>query len=349
MEEYIVNDIDYTVVDSAANSIKLLAEAMHIYSDSNTDSGTINSFIRFLNAFSGQKFDETGDIFDWSKFEISFEGLAEAANSGIEEAASEINADAIVDKIVNSITSGEERIKDAISSAITVSANNATPTVASEMEEATESIEDTTKQTEATIGGVFGILSMLSDGLNESGEELGTSVGDALSGIKDTTEEIVGDLGDSLGVNNITGLVLGDNSTEVMAQKGNDDGSSYIDGFLGQVVSKVFGVDISPTVSPVVDDSGFSGFNLSNGLVNLTGAVTIDSSQIATISSVITTQTNRAITAIQDVSNRVENLEQAILGMSIVLDTGVIAGAVDNRLGSASGFGQRTRMSAGGH
>ena len=112
----------------------------------------------------------------------------------------------------------------------------------------------------------------------------------------------------------------------------NADYTETINSMITDMQQKLDSGEYSLTVTTVGnwDEAEFTGDNT----LTINGMVSIMSGDISTITSHITNQTTRIVTAIGNLSNRVSSIESAISGISIVLDTGAVAGAVDKKLGS---------------
>ena len=129
--------------------------------------------------------------------------------------------------------------------------------------------------------------------------------------------------------------IMGENGEGGLDMKSffkNADYTETINSMITDMQQKLDSGEYSLSVTTVGnwDEAEFTGDNT----LTINGMVSIMSGDISTITSHITNQTTRIVTAIGNLSNRVSSIESAISGISIVLDTGAVAGAVDKKLGS---------------
>ncbi len=118
--------------------------------------------------------------------------------------------------------------------------------------------------------------------------------------------------------------------------------SNYTDAvndMITKMQSQLDSGDYSLTVTTVGDwaDTDLPG----DGSVTMDGVVTINSGDITSItngiSQSITANSTRIVNSVASLNGRIAGLESAIRGMSIVLDTGALAGAINDKLGQMVG------------
>ena len=110
-------------------------------------------------------------------------------------------------------------------------------------------------------------------------------------------------------------------------------------------ISEGFG-DMFPTsVRPAYDVDNETNMPLlayQNGTVTLSGTVQIDTASLSGVIGAINSQGSSIVSAIQIMGNRIDNVASAVKNMKLVLDTGVLAGSVDAKLGANAVVVQRT-------
>lgn len=99
------------------------------------------------------------------------------------------------------------------------------------------------------------------------------------------------------------------------------------------------------SVSPVLDDTGLESnalLALQNGSISLNGNVSIDPLSLGSVVDAINSQGRSISSAISNLGSKMDSVASAVRGMKMVLDIGVVAGAVDDYIGNQSTLNGRT-------
>jgi hypothetical protein len=144
-------------------------------------------------------------------------------------------------------------------------------------------------------------------------------------------------------------------TTASMEQIGKNSGEAFMRGLTGTIQNATTAMqpfmdessEIKYSLVPVViDGEGFDFAN--NGSLTVSGTVSIDTLSISSIATSISTEMAKTTAAAVTVlTNHIDSLDSAIRSMRIVLNTGVLAGAIDKELGAAAGASIRTTIVSG--
>ena len=123
---------------------------------------------------------------------------------------------------------------------------------------------------------------------------------------------------------------------------------------LNMLLNKMLNNGTAPklSVSPVLDDTGLEGnamLALQNGSISLNGNISIDPLSLGSVVSAINSQGSRISSAISGLGSKMDSVASAVRSMKLVLNTGVVAGAVDNYLGNQATVNGRTGTGSGTH
>ena len=302
-------DIEFGKVLDASEFIKNISEALEAYGNSGLDFFGFTSFLEQL----------TTSSINWNELSFDMSSMAESINQGIDEASTSIDATSVATAIANSIKSNNSIVKEAIKELIGDGTIFGTNSGAPVSEEAAENAADLISQ------------------IKQAAEDAGITLPDIefdTSSFETAYGDVLGQLaGEGSDVLNTLlsgfGLSLGKN-----------EGQGFVQGFTGE----------ASEVRPVVNYNDLEGLPMlayQNGTVTVSGIVQIDSASLDGVVSAIDAQGSNISSAISNLGSKMDSVASAVRGMKMVLDIGVVAGAVDDYIGNQSTLHGRTGTGTG--
>ena len=149
------------------------------------------------------------------------------------------------------------------------------------------------------------------------------------------------------GINSVLQGVIDKVDLTAYQTKGQTMMSSVVEGMKEDLKSET----IKATISPVWDETSIPPMlDLGNEEIKIVGTVKLDTTDLTNIKNTIVDQTTRNMQQIslsaRELGARIDHMSTAIANIRFVLDTGVIAGAVDQRLGITAAKLSRTSANA---
>lgn len=320
---------NFDISEQAVGVLRSLIEIVELFDKINGFWDGLD-FITFINSFNadleeGKGIGE-GVRVNWDGILGAFEGLGSGMNAGIAAAAEELSVQPLIDKLTSGIGESKAQVISAVQG---IFSGLDFGSLVFGIEEGASVEPETVEEAAAQAQGIAQALG-----------DLGIEVPDWLNvgTLTEPFSETMDGLADSMGEYGASFKQMYESFGTGSEESGSVAGENYANAYSNKIQTILGTIVIQPVITPILDLSQVeAGVAELNGLIpkdiTIGGASQANKGPSFNTINNFKIDTSSIISAIGNVSARVDNVTSAVKNMRLVLDSGAIVGAVNSGIG----------------